>query len=60
MSSPLGKVILARQIGPDESHLTDVATPWARGGPWMRGMRGGGMFGMYRPDEAPPPAAPQP
>jgi hypothetical protein len=57
-SSPLGKVILARQIGPDESHLTEVATPWERGGPWMRGMMGDGMFGMHRPDGPPP--APQP
>jgi hypothetical protein len=59
VSSPLGKVILAREIGPDESHLTQVATPWERGGPWMRGMMGGGMFGMRRPS-GPPPAAPQP
>ena len=35
-SSPLGKVILARQIGPDESHLTEVAAPWAHGGPGMQ------------------------
>jgi hypothetical protein len=58
VSSPLGKVILARQIGPDDSHLTEVATPWERGGPWMRGMMGGGRFGMHRPDGPPP--APQP
>jgi hypothetical protein len=60
ISSPLGKVIMARQIGPDESHLTEVATPWERGGPWMRDMMGGGMFGMHRPDGPPPPPAPQP
>jgi hypothetical protein len=56
ISSPLGKVILARQVGPDESHLTEVAAPWAHGGPWMHEgwMHGhGGMMGGHRPGDGP-------
>jgi hypothetical protein len=53
VTSPLGKVILARQVGPDQEHLSDIAAPRMRGGPWMRG-RGMGMHGPGG-DGAPPP-----
>ena len=52
VASPLGKIILARQIGPDESHLTEVAGPGPRG-PWMRRLLERGP----RPDQPPPPPA---
>jgi len=55
--SPLGKVIMARQVGPDETHLTDIAAPHMRGGPWMRGR---GMMGMHGPDDGGPPPPPKP
>jgi hypothetical protein len=55
--SPLGKVIMARQVGPDQDHLTEIAAPRMRGGPWMRH----GMFGMRGPDDGgPPPPPPKP
>jgi hypothetical protein len=54
VASPLGKIILARQIGPDESHLTDVSGPRPRGGPWMRD---GGMRGRMMGDPGQPPNA---
>jgi hypothetical protein len=57
ITSPLGKLVLARQIGPDSTKLTEVKEP-PRGGPWM--MRGGPM-GMERPpgpSDAPPPPPP--
>ena len=58
IASPLGKVILARQVGPDQAHLSDIAGPGMRGGPWMRGH---GMMGMPgRGDGGPPPPKPQP
>lgn len=46
-ASPLGRVIMARQIGPDTDHLTTILVPHPR--PFMRGPRPG-------PDGAPPPA----
>ena len=56
VTSPLGKVILARQVGPDQEHLTDIAAPRMRGGPWMHG-RGMGMRG---PGDGGPPPPPKP
>jgi hypothetical protein len=53
IASPLGKIILARQIGPDENHLTEVAGPGPHG-PWMRRMMERGP----RPDQPPPPPPP--
>jgi hypothetical protein len=52
MTSPLGKIILARQIGPDENHLTDVAAPGPRGGPWMRR-----MMERFHDDQPPAPSS---
>ena len=33
IASPLGKIIMARQVGPDQAHLTDIAAPRMHGGP---------------------------
>ena len=56
-SSPLGKIIMARQIGPDESHLTEVAGPRPRGPGMMReGWMHGRMGGPGQPP-GPPPAS---
>ncbi len=54
LKSPLGEVILARQIGPDAGNLTEVHGPHPRGGPggWMR--HGPGRDGVPPP---PPPGA---
>jgi len=60
VSSTLGKVVMARQIGPDEQHLSEVAAPWMHGGPWMHDRDGRGMMGMHRSDGPPPPAPPKP
>jgi hypothetical protein len=57
IASPLGKVIMARQVGPDQAHLTDIAAPRMRGGPWMHGH---GMMGMRGPDDGAPPPKPAP
>lgn len=60
ISSPLGKVVMARRIGPDEQHLSEVAAPWMHGGPGMMHGPGDGrgMMGMHRPDAPPPPPKP--
>jgi hypothetical protein len=58
LTSPLGKLVMARQIGPDRTKLTDVARPRPEGGPWMMRGRHGGMGMAPGPAAAPtPPAA---
>jgi len=57
VASPLGKVIMARKVGPDEAHLTDIAAPRMHGFPWMRGH---GMMGMHAPGDSATPPKPQP
>ena len=52
IASPLGRVIMARQVGPDQAHLTDIAAPRMHGGPWMHGH---GMMGMHGSGDGPPP-----
>jgi hypothetical protein len=37
LKSSLGEVIMARQIGPDAEHLTDIKAPHPHGWDWMRG-----------------------
>jgi hypothetical protein len=54
LTSPLGKLVMARQIGPDAVHLSDVAAPKPHEGPggirgWMHGHMGGN-----RPDAPKP------
>jgi hypothetical protein len=58
VKSPLGEVIMASQIGPDATKLTDIAMPHWRGGEGMGGMPGHHMMGGHpAPNGAPP--APQ-
>ena len=60
IASPLGRVIMARQIGPDATSLTEIRGPHPHGD-MMRGdmMRGGrpGMPGRPGRDAPPPPPA---
>jgi hypothetical protein len=58
LKSALGEVIMARQIGPDEAHLTEVRAPHPHG--MMGGMMGRWMHGPHGPghDGAPPPPPP--
>ena len=51
-TSPLGKVVLARQIGPDAAKLTDIAMPRMGHDGMMKGHDG--MMGHHRPMGAPP------
>ncbi len=55
VTSPLGRVIVARQVGPDQAHLTDIASPRMRGGPWMHG-----RMGMRGPGDGAAPPKPTP
>jgi hypothetical protein len=57
LKSSLGEVILARQIGPDAAHLTDIRAPHPHGWDGMHGHGHHGRPGGH--DDAPrPPAAP--
>jgi hypothetical protein len=57
LKSALGEVIMARQIGPDADHLTEIKAPFPHGGPgWMRGMHG--MRGRGPGRDGMPPAPP--
>lgn len=55
LKSALGEVIMARQVGPDADHLTEIKAPFPHGGPgWMRGMRGRGPGREGVPPPPPP------
>jgi hypothetical protein len=49
VSGPLGKLVMAREIGPDASTLTKIAGPGPFGGPWERMMHGGHGFRPHGP-----------
>ncbi len=57
VTSPLGKVVMARQVGPDRTKLTEVAAPRFPGMHGQRGMKGhdGHMGPMRGGPGAPPP-----
>ena len=54
-AGPLGRVIVARQIGADRDHLAQVASPRPMGMPWMRHGDHGKHGEPGRPMMAPPP-----
>lgn len=70
ITGPLGKLIMAREIGPDANTLTKIAAQGPFGGRWERMMRGRRGFGSRGPgpggpgnddmgaDGPPPPAPP--
>ena len=45
VTSPLGKLVMARQVGPDKDHLTEVKAPSPRDMMGWRGMMGHGPRG---------------
>jgi len=49
VTSPLGKLVMARQIGPDKDHLTDIKAPSPHGMMGWRGMMGRGPEGAPSP-----------